>query len=240
MNNLIYVADNDLATSRSVQDFLETHNFDVECFKTGEQLYNAYQFKKCALAILSLAMPDKDSFEIGAKIKQQAATPVIVLAPQDTQEDHAFSISLGMDAYLAKPLCLSKLTTYVKALMIKSRWDHGPAPAPPAAADTAPKTYQNILAYGDITVCLNQRVAQHNNTDIGLTGTELKLLTILMEEQHRAIARDELIHKIWGEGSKIGPRATDDIVKRLRKKMATAGSQTTIDTVWGFGFRLRQ
>ena len=242
MNNLIYIADNDLATSRSVQDFLQTHDFDVECFKTGEQLYNAHQFNPCALAILNAVSPAGDGFLIGAKIKQQATTPVIILAPQNTREDCAFSASLGMDAYLAKPLCLSKLTTYVKALMIKNRQNHAPAVQTPLTATaTAPKTPPDTLTYADIVVCRNRWVVQCNNKTVLVTPTELKLLCILLEGQHRAASRDELKQKIWGEkSSNIGPRATDDIVKRLRRKIAETGSQTTIDTVWGFGFRLGQ
>ena len=242
MNNLIYVADSDLATGRKIQDFLQTHSFDVEYFKTGEQLYNAHQFNPCALAILNAVSPGGDGFLIGAKIKQQAATPVIILASQNTREDCAFSASLGMDAYLAKPLCLSKLASYVKALMVKSQQNHAPiAQAPLTVTDTAPKTPPDTLTYADIVVCRSRWTVQCNNRDVLVTPTELKLLCALLEEQHRAISRDELKHKIWGEkSSSIGPRATDDIVKRLRRKIAETGSQTIIDTVRGFGFRLGQ
>jgi DNA-binding response OmpR family regulator len=237
MNNLIYVADNDLATSRGVQDFLTTHDFDVECFKTGEQLYNAFQFKKCALAILSLAMPDKDSFEIGAKVKQQGQgnTAVIILTPEASGEDHAFSVSLGMDAYLAKPLCMSRLTSYVRALLVKSQHAAPPAAQPPRPASASSPHMQT---YGDISVCQNKRTATCGHTQMPLTGTELQMLTLLMENQHKAISRAELLGLIWGQNTQINPRATDDIVKRLRRKLKNAGSQVSIDTVWGFGFRL--
>ena len=33
-------------------------------------------------------------------------------------------------------------------------------------------------------------------------------------------------------------RATDDLVKRLRRKLRTQQSNIRIETVWGFGFRL--
>ena len=33
-------------------------------------------------------------------------------------------------------------------------------------------------------------------------------------------------------------RATDDLVKRLRRKLRDIGSTVCIETVWGYGFRL--
>ncbi|MCL1788117.1 MAG: response regulator transcription factor [Defluviitaleaceae bacterium] len=237
MNNLIYVADNDLATSRGVQDFLETQNFDVECFKTGEQLYNAFQYKPCALAILSAGMPEADGFLTGVKVKHQAPTPVIILAPEDAREDHAFSVSLGMDAYLPKPLCMTRLSSYVKALMVKSQH-----PKAPTSQDTPGggkvKTKGNV-SYQDIAICHDKRVASCGGIDLGLTGMELQVLTVLLENRHRAVSRSELLETIWGNGSPIGIRATDDIVKRLRRKLRNMNSKMVIDTVWGFGFRVK-
>lgn len=242
MNNLIYVADNDLANSRQVQDFLEAQSFDVECFKTGEQLYNAYQYKKCALAILSSAMPGSDGFEVGVKMKRHPNTSVIMLTPEDANEDRAFAMSLGLDAYLIKPLCLSKLTSYVKALMIKAEQhaqsDQSHYSSTKKGAAAREPEVKNQFTFGDVNVCTLKRMANCSGEDIPLTNTEFQILTLMVSEQHRAIHRTELLTKIWGEDATVGPRATDDIVKRLRRKLKEVGSQVTIDTVWGYGFRL--
>ena len=65
------------------------------------------------------------------------------------------------------------------------------------------------------------------------------MLTLLLENRHRAVSRDELLGSIWSEGSAVGVRATDDIVKRLRRKLREVSSKVMIDTVWGFGFRVK-
>ena len=59
-----------------------------------------------------------------------------------------------------------------------------------------------------------------------------------MENQNRAVSRDELLDKIWGFASEIETRVADDTVKRLRKKLSE--TNLIVDTVWGFGFRLKE
>ena len=40
------------------------------------------------------------------------------------------------------------------------------------------------------------------------------------------------------DSREVDTRAVDDMVKRLRKKLKKQGSSVTIETVWGYGFRL--
>ena len=69
-----------------------------------------------------------------------------------------------------------------------------------------------------------------------LSPTEFELLTYLMQNSDRAVSRDELLENVWRFEGPIDTRATDDVVKRLRKKMMP--SKVKIGAVWGFGFKL--
>ena len=51
------------------------------------------------------------------------------------------------------------------------------------------------------------------------------------------MSREELLDKIWGYDSEVETRAADDTVKRLRKNISH--TDVSIETVWGFGFRLK-
>lgn len=52
------------------------------------------------------------------------------------------------------------------------------------------------------------------------------------------MSREELLNKIWGYTSEVETRAADDTVRRLRKKLA--GSGVVVETVWGFGYVLKE
>ena len=60
------------------------------------------------------------------------------------------------------------------------------------------------------------------------------LLNILITNQGRVYSRDELLTLVWGEDYYGSDRATDDLVRRLRKKMP----KLNINTVYGYGYRL--
>lgn len=60
----------------------------------------------------------------------------------------------------------------------------------------------------------------------------------MTEHQERAVSREELLKNLWQMNWQADTRATDDLVKRLRKKLRESHSSVRIETVWGFGFRL--
>ena len=53
-----------------------------------------------------------------------------------------------------------------------------------------------------------------------------------------AVSREELLKTIWNMNWSTDTRATDDLVKRLRRKLRERRSSVRIETVWGYGFRI--
>ena len=68
---------------------------------------------------------------------------------------------------------------------------------------------------------------------------EFEVVQYLAINKNRAVSRSELLDKIWGFENEVETRATDDMIKRIRKKLSTAGSNLKIETVWGFGFKIQ-
>jgi DNA-binding response OmpR family regulator len=63
------------------------------------------------------------------------------------------------------------------------------------------------------------------------------LLTYLFDNSDRAVSRYELLRNVWKFDFEVDSRATDDVLKRLRKKLAC--STVGIESVWGYGFKLK-
>jgi DNA-binding response OmpR family regulator len=83
------------------------------------------------------------------------------------------------------------------------------------------------------------RYAVCNGQDLKLTPMEFNLLMYLAKKKNKGVAREELLNKVWGFDSEVDTRATDDMVKRIRKKLSSAGSNLKIETLWGFGFKIQ-
>ena len=47
-----------------------------------------------------------------------------------------------------------------------------------------------------------------------------------------------MLKALWGIDWQADTRAADDLVKRLRRKLRDAGGGVSVETVWGFGFRI--
>lgn len=98
--------------------------------------------------------------------------------------------------------------------------------------------HNRIISITNVTLNIDSRQAYINGESIGFTAMEFNLLSYLVNNRNRAVSRDELLNKVWGFKSSVETRATDDMVKRMRKKLAIACSRLKITTVWGYGFKI--
>lgn len=227
MEKLIYVADDEANIRNIVKTFLERENFEVQAFENGDNLYKAFQKRQCDLIILDIMMPGSDGLTILTMIRQISNVPIIMLTARDTDADYIAGITLGSDDYFTKPLSPMILVMRVKAIFRRMEMDkHPPA--------------KQMLRFGDIEVNMKTKTAvnkSRNDEEIPLTPNEFNLITYLIENSDKAVSRDELLDKIWGFTTEVETRVADDTVKRIRKKLAD--TNIIIDTVWGFGFRLK-
>ena len=96
----------------------------------------------------------------------------------------------------------------------------------------------DVITFSDIQMDLNRFETKIKGVTVYLTYTEFKLLQYLIEHSERAISREELLKEIWMIPQTIETRATDDMIKRLRKKLKKYKTEAKIMTVRGFGFIL--
>lgn len=223
---LIYIADDEKNIRHLISTFLQKDGYQVESFDTGDKLYEAFLKTPCDLAILDIMMPGSSGLIICTKLRDISPVPIIMLTARDTEEDYISGISLGSDDYFTKPFSPVKLTMRVKAMLRRVEMDK----QTPTALPT--------LSLGNTTIHPDNLTVTVNHQPLPLTGTEFNLLAYLVENNTRAISREELLSKIWGYERMVESRATDDTVKRLRRKLQQADSSINIETVWGFGFRI--
>jgi DNA-binding response OmpR family regulator len=224
---LIYIADDEPHIRDLIKSFLEKDDYAVEAFENGDDLFKAFTMKKCDLVMLDIMMPGTDGLTVCTKIRQMSDVPIIILTARDSDADYVAGITLGSDDYFTKPVSPMQLVMRVRAIFRRIEMDK-----------KVPVT--EILHFSDIEINLASKtvVYKKSGEEIQLTPNEFNLLVYLMENQNRAISRDELLDKIWGFAADIETRVADDTVKRLRKKLAQ--TDLIIDTVWGFGFRLKE
>ena len=222
MSELIYIADDEKNRRELVKCFLENQGYEVETFSNGDDLFKRYKEKNADMIILDVIMPGTDGVEICRQIRQIANVPIIILSAKDSEEDRIKGISVGGDDYLTKPFSPIELVARVQALFRR------------ISMDKVEKVEK--VTFGNIKIDVTKKQAYVDDEEIALTPLEFDFLKYLIQKNNQAISREELLKEVWKIAYDIDTRATDDTVKRLRRKIAD--SNVEIKTVWGYGFKM--
>ncbi len=225
---LIYIADDDNDIREAIRTFLANEGYLVTAFENGDSLLEQYKKEDCDLVILDVMMPGSSGFTICSEIRKISTVPIIMLTARDSDLDYATGLSLGSDDYFTKPFSAMSLVMRVKAIFRRIEFEK---------QNSSVNEDSRELAYGDIIIQTKSKKVSAGGREILLTPNEYDLLKYLIERNDQAVSRDELLESIWGYHTEIETRATDDTVRRLRKKMEQ--SNVIIEAVWGFGFRLK-
>lgn len=179
------------------------------------------------LIVLDLMLPGLDGFEVCRTIRQEMATPVLILSARDGELDTVLGLELGADEYVTKPFALRPLLARVKALLRRAEMA-GAQPAAPA----------DEIAFGDVVLdCAGRRV-RRDGQELALTMKEFDLLRLLVTHEGQALSRDVLLEKIWGYDFVGDSRTVDVHVRWLREKIEqNPGTPAHIITVRGVGYR---
>lgn len=225
---LIYIADDEINICNIIKSFLVKEGFEVEIFNDGRSILEAFNSRQADMLVIDIMMPEMDGYSLCSLIRTKSSVPIIIVSAKDTEPDKIAGLTLGGDDYLTKPFSPLELIARVNSIFRRIELD---------------KTYSNnnpIIKIYDVIINLDTKKAEVKGEIIGLTGMELSLLYYLAKNKNRAVSRSELLDKVWGFENEVETRATDDMIKRIRKKLSEARSILTIDTVWGFEFTIQE
>ncbi len=223
----IYIADDDENIRHIIRTFLESDGYQVEDFPTGDLLLERFLKEESDLVILDVMMPGSSGFDICTELRKISTTPIIMLTARDSENDYAMGLGLGSDDYITKPFSAMSLVMRVRAIFRRIDFE---------SRKRAPDT-PDMIQIGALSLDDSGRRVLKNGAPIALSPTEYDLLKYFMLRAGQAVSREELLNQVWGFGTAVETRATDDTVRRLRQKLDGCG--VVIEAVWGYGFRLK-
>ncbi len=174
-----------------------------------------------SLVLLDIMLPGADGFTICRSIRRHSDIPVIFITARGHEEDILHGYELGCDDYIVKPFLLSAL--FAKCSAMIKRAEGNP---------------DSIISCGAIKLDTRKLICIVDGSEAELTPKEFSLLSYLMRHQGWIVDRDTLLNKVWGDDFFGIDRVVDNTIKRLRKKLGSAGSQ--IHTSIGRGYKLTE
>ncbi|WP_249872691.1 response regulator transcription factor [Oceanobacillus saliphilus] len=225
MNYHIGLVEDDGNIQNIVSAYLRKEGYEVTIMDSAEKGWELWENNPPDMWILDIMLPGMDGYEFCRKLRNESDVPIIIISAKDDEIDKILGLELGGDDYLTKPFSPRELTARVKRLFKRTL----PVKQTSEVGDDRLKV-DHLLIYK------NDRRIFFEGKEYEATTKEYDMLLLLAENPNRAFSREELLMKIWGNDYFGSDRAVDDLIKRIRKKMGNI----PLETVWGFGYRLRK
>ncbi|RYG74310.1 response regulator transcription factor [Lentibacillus lipolyticus] len=225
MTNHIGVVEDDANIQNIVSAYLKKEGFEITVMESAEQAWDLWETQPPDMWILDIMLPGMDGYDFCKKIRQESDDiPIIIISAKDEEFDKILGLELGGDDYLTKPFSPRELVARVKRVFKRTKTKEN------AHMEAADK-----LKAGSLLIHQGERRIFWHGEEQDVTTKEFDLLYLLAANMNRAFSREELLVKVWGEDYFGSDRAVDDLVKRIRKKLTAI----PLETVWGYGYRLR-
>ena len=201
----------------------EGHRVEVAC--GGMEAIRRAQARHCEVIILDLLLPDLDGREVCRRLRAaQVATPILMLTALDTLEDKVRGLRIGADDYLVKPFAFEELLARVHAL--------GRRGAHYRAAPSEMRVH-------DLVLDPETREVRRGDRPVQRTPKEFALLECLMRTPGKVVSRALILEQVWGCSSHPLTNVVEVYVRHLRRKVDQGAQTPLIETVRGFGYRIR-
>ncbi len=116
----ILVVDDDEHIQKSLAQYLEMEDFDVDVASSGQEALEQAGRQTPDLVLLDIMMPEMDGFEVVERLRQEAPTarvPVILLTARGQDTDVIKGYQMGVSSYLTKPFNLDELVDTIREVL---------------------------------------------------------------------------------------------------------------------------
>jgi len=132
------------------------------------------------------------------------------------------AMQFGADDYVQKPFHFDVLIAKIQAVLRRA-YNYG-------TEQISMETWRKA------TINFSKNTVINDLGTIELTKNEMYILNVLIEQKNMIVQRDELIERLWNDERFISDNTLTVNVNRLRKRLASIGLDTYIETKIGQGY----
>ncbi|MBS4176471.1 response regulator transcription factor [Lederbergia citrea] len=226
----ILVVDDEDRIRRLLRMYLERENYVIDEAADGEEALELALNNDYSCILLDLMMPGKDGIEVCKELREEKATPVIMLTAKGEEANRVQGFEVGTDDYIVKPFSPREVVLRVKALLRRSS-QTGYLQSGASARD--------IIVYPHLSIDHDAHRVTADGKEVNLTPKEYELLHFLAKSPDKVFDREHLLKEVWQYEFFGDLRTVDTHVKRLREKLNRVSDKAAgmIVTVWGVGYK---
>lgn len=204
----LLIVDDDRELGQMLTEYLSGEGFQVSVLRDGAEALELLieQPHPADLVILDVMLPSLSGFEVLRRLRRNLSVPVIMLTAHGADVDRIVGLELGADDYLAKPFNPRELVARVRAVLRRFSPRDADAPAHP-------------VTIGQLRLDPTMFEVTLSGEAVRLTGTELRLLEVLMRSAGNVQSRESLTERVLGRRLTPYDRSIDTHVSNLRRKL---------------------
>jgi DNA-binding response OmpR family regulator len=221
----VLVVDDDVDLLDLMTYALRRDGYTVFAAIDGQQGVDRWEAERPDIVLLDVTLPKLNGFEVCRRIRQESATPVIMLTARDEEEDVVRGLNLGADDYITKPFSAKQLVARMKAVLRRCQND----PYRQAVSE---------LRVGDLVLDLQSHETLQAGEPVKVTPLEFRILYMLAMNANRVIPYSRLVEYAWGYDSGDANLLKTHICHIREKLGLPLEARTGIKAVPGVGYRL--
>jgi two-component system, OmpR family, response regulator len=220
----VLVVEDDLRMAAALRRGLQSEGMVVDVATRGGDAVWMARATDFDAMVLDVMLPDLDGFETCRRLRGDGVwLPVIMLTARDAVADRVRGLDAGADDYLTKPFSLAELLARLRAL-----------------ARRDPVERPTVLEVGTLRLDPATRQAWRGEEQIPLSAREFALLETFMRRPGQPLSRLQLLEAAWDYGYENRSNVVEVYIRYLREKIDRPFGVASLQTVRGFGYRLRE
>ena len=174
--------------------------------------------------LLDIMLPGGSGLRLLERLKElRKSAGVIIISARDSLDDKVEGLELGADDSLAKPFHLAELSARIRSVIRRHQRDG-----------------QESLDAGNVRLFPDRQRVEVAGREVELVRKEYDILHYFMSRPGRMVNKATLAEAVWGDH--IDQSDNFDFVyaqmKNLRRKLADAGADIELKSIYGFGYKL--
>ena len=219
----VLLVEDDLTASRGIVAMLKASAMVVDAVDSGEEALELARLYDYDIVILDLMLPDMEGYEVVRRLRAaRVETPVLILSGLSRPQAKVKGFGMGADDFITKPFDSQELLARIHAVVRRAKGFSQPT-----------------LSIGPLLLNLGSREVTVEGRPVHLTGKEYGILELLTLRKGVVLTKEAFLNHLYGGMDEPEVKIIDVFICKLRKKLAVAGADNLIGTVWGRGYVMR-
>lgn len=216
----ILVVDDEERIREVIKTYGKYEGYEVDTAQDGLEAIELAKENDYDCIVMDIMMPNLDGYSAHQEISKFKDIPVIMLSSRGEEYDKLFGFEIGIDDYVVKPFSPKELMARINVVIKRNSQE---------------RKLNKVWQVEGLEVDMDGHVITVDGEKVSATPKEFELLTYFIQNEGKALSRDQLLSSVWGYDFFGDDRTVDTHIKMLRNTLGQY--RKFIITVRGVGYK---